>query len=172
MKRHLSVVALIFAAATLSGCYYDPGYSYVRGSGQGGDAYYGDGGGDRYVEPAYDGYYGGSYYGGGYYGRSYYGCCYAPGVSVGISNTWYGGSGYRGEDYRGRRDYGNHAGHWQDRSGDHQRGESHGNGRPVSRGNDNRGTYGNAADQAPRGHSVEQHGGNHDRHRDHGDQRD
>ena len=165
MKRPLSVVALILAAATLSGCYYDPGYSYVRGSGHGGDAYYGDGSSARYVEPAYDGYYGG-----GYYGSGYYGCCYAPGVSVGISSTWYGGSRYRPEDYRGRRDYGNHAGHWQGRSGGDHRGESRGNSNGGWHGSDDRGSHGTT--QASHGHSVEQHGGNHDRRRDHGNPRD
>ncbi len=43
MKRLLASLALIAAVSALSGCYYDPGYSYVRGSGYCGDAYYGDG---------------------------------------------------------------------------------------------------------------------------------
>ncbi len=108
MKRLLATVALSLAAATLSGCYYDPGYSYVRGSGYSGDAYYGDGGNAYYATPGYyDGYYGG-----------YYGCCYAPGVSVGVSSVWYGGSRYRDGGYRYRdhgryRNYPDHAGRWQ-----------------------------------------------------------
>jgi hypothetical protein len=90
MKRLLASLVLIVAAAALSGCYYDPGYSYVRGS-----AYY--------VAPGYyDGYYGG-----------YYGCCYAPGVSVGVSSVWYGGSRYRHDGYRDHRDYRSHAGQWR-----------------------------------------------------------
>lgn len=123
MKRLLASVALIVAASALSGCYYDPGYSYVRSQGYGGDAYYGDGGNAYYAAPGYyDGYYGNSYYGSGYYG-------YSPGVSVGISSGWYGGSRYRHDDDRGHRDYQRHAGQWQGRhDGD---GRSHGgNGGP------------------------------------------
>jgi len=108
MKRLLAGLVLIAAAAALSGCYYDPGYSYVRNSGYGGDAYYGQGGGGYYVAPSY---YGG-YYGNGYYGGGYYGCCYAPGVSIGISSGWYGGPRYRHVGhpvyrggYRGHGDY-------------------------------------------------------------------
>lgn len=111
MKRLLASLVLIVAVVTLSGCYYDPGYSYVRGSGYAGDAYYGDGGNVYYARP--------SYYGG------YYGCCYAPGVSVGVSSVWYGGSRYRHDGYRGyrgHRDYRGHAGQWQGRrdGGGHQ----------------------------------------------------
>jgi hypothetical protein len=110
MKRLLASFALIVATATLSGCYYDPGYSYVRSSGHGGDAYYGECGNAYYVVPGYyDGYYG------GYYGGGYYGCCYAPGVSVGIGSVWYGGSRYRHGGYRDHRDYRRHGGHWQGR---------------------------------------------------------
>jgi len=107
MKRLLASLILITAVASLSGCYYDPGYSYVRSSGYGGDAYYGQGAATYYAAP---GYYDG-YYGSGYYGSDYYGCCYQPGLSVGISSGWYGGSrdgrpyrhdehrdGYRGHD--------------------------------------------------------------------------
>lgn len=118
MKRLLASLVLIVAAATLSGCYYDPGYSYVRGSGYSGDAYYGDGGNAYYAAPGYyPGYYDG-YYGG------YYGCCYAPGVSVGVSSVWYGGSRYRHDGYRGYRDYHGHAGQWRghgDGRGDYRR---------------------------------------------------
>ncbi|WP_426689492.1 lipoprotein [Rhodanobacter ginsengiterrae] len=133
MKRLLSSLILVAAAATLSGCYYDPGYSYVRGSGYGGDTYYGAGSRATYVAPVYDdGYYG------GYYGGGYYGCCYAPGVSVGISSSYYGaGSRYRDHDHD-RRDYRDHAGHWQGRAdGDHR-----GNSQGYPQGNDNRGSHG------------------------------
>lgn len=123
MKRLLAVFALGAVAASLTGCYYDPGYSYVRQTGYAGDAYYGR------AAPAYDDTYYGApgyddgYYGDGYYG-GYYGCCYAPGVSVGISSGWYGGSrhyrdrddGYRDRDGDHRRDYRGHAGQWQSRS--------------------------------------------------------
>lgn len=113
MKRLLASLALITAAAALSGCYYDPGYSYVRHSGGGGDAYYGQGDGAYYTAP---GYYDG-YYGGGYYDNGYYGCCYAPGVSIGISSGGYGGSRYRGyRDYQGSGYRGGHA----DRRGDYR----------------------------------------------------
>lgn len=104
MKRMLASFILI-AAASLSGCYYDPGYSYVRSSGYGGDAYYGQSTSTYYAAPGYyDGYYPG-YYGGGYYSDGYYGCCYAPSLSIGISSGWYGGSRHyrrdRDDGYRG-----------------------------------------------------------------------
>jgi len=104
MKRKIAILGLVVAAVSLSGCYYDPGYSYVRNSGYQGDVYYGR------SAPVYDD----SYYGPpGYY--NYYGCCYdygyAPGVSIGVTHTWYGGARYR-HDYRGRwhggRAYGGH----------------------------------------------------------------
>lgn len=115
MKRLLASLALTAAVVAVSGCYYDPGYSYVRGSGYVGDAYYGDGGSTYVVTPGYyDGYYD-NYYG-GYYGNGYYGCCYAPGVSVGVGSVWYGGSRYRHDGYRDdHRDYRGHAGQWQGR---------------------------------------------------------
>jgi hypothetical protein len=107
MKRLLSMLALSVAFAVLSGCYYDPGYTYVR-SGAGGDAYYG-----AAVAPAYYGDYG---YGYGFDGFGYgygYGCCYGPAFGLGFSsifidsrgfrhyyNRGYGGYGYRG-GYRG-----------------------------------------------------------------------
>ena len=90
MKRVLAGLALAVATAALSGCYYDPGYSYVRPVATGGDAYYGTG-------VVYDGYYAapGYYYPSyGYYG---YGCCYGPNVSIGIGGVW--GSGYYGRGY-------------------------------------------------------------------------
>jgi hypothetical protein len=71
MKRRLAWVGVLVAAAALSGCYYDPGYTYVRGGGAAGDAYYGTG--TTYYASPYDSYYGPAYYG-GYYG-GYYGCC-------------------------------------------------------------------------------------------------
>lgn len=115
MKRLLASLALIAGFSALSGCYYDPGYSYVRSSGSGGDAYYGEGGDTYYAAPSYyGGYYGSGYYDGGYYG-------YSPGVNIGISSGWYGDSryrydGYRGHrDYRDYRDYRRHAGQWQGR---------------------------------------------------------
>ena len=105
MKRLLASLALIAAASTLSGCYYDPGY--VRSTGYGGAYYapaaavYGNG---YYAAP---GYYDGGYY--GYY-NGYYGCCYGPGV-----NLWYGGPAYYrgGYGYRGYRGYHGSGGHWQ-----------------------------------------------------------
>lgn len=88
MKRGLAWLSIVLAGAALGGCYYEPGYSYVRGSG-GGDAYYGrattvyDGGYGYGVAP---GYYGGGYYG-DYYGRP---CCYGSRVVVGVGTGWYG----------------------------------------------------------------------------------
>lgn len=166
MKRVLSGLLMVVAAATLSGCYYDPGYSYVRGSGDAGDAYYGDGGA-TYVAPSYyGGYYGNGYYG---YGGGYYGCCYAPGVSVGVGSVWYGGSRYRHDDYRGRRDYDRHAGHWQGRSDGGHRGnggrEYHGGDRRGSQGSDSHGSG-----QRSHGSGGGGHGGSHG-HRDRGNDR-
>jgi hypothetical protein len=119
MKRLLTGLVLIAATATLSGCYYDPGY--VRSTGYGG-AYYTQG------APVYDnGYYvAPGYYDGGYYG--YYGCCYAPGV-----NLWYGGPGYYrgGYGYRGYHGYRGSGGHWRGGRGSWSGhgGSSHGSGR-------------------------------------------
>ena len=92
MKRLLASLILTTAMVALSGCYIDPGYSYVRQNGYQGDAYYGRGvrvydDGYYYAAPVYGGYYGGGYG---------YGCCYAPGVTLGISGVWYGDSYYRG----------------------------------------------------------------------------
>lgn len=123
MKYRLASLILV-AAATLSGCYYDPGYSYVRNSGYNGDVYYGDAAatGSYYAVP---GYYGG------------YGCCYAPGVSLGIGGVWYGGPRYYGHrhyyshrhyscppHYRGHGHQRAGRGHWQ--GGHGHRGGSHG----------------------------------------------
>ncbi|MEW9571041.1 hypothetical protein ABQJ54_04710 [Rhodanobacter sp. Si-c] len=93
MKRLFSGFVLVTLAALLSGCYYDPGYSYVRATPYAGPAYYGSNvvyGDGYYAAPGwYDGWYD------GWYG---YGCCYAPGVAIG--GAWYGrGGGYR--HYRG-----------------------------------------------------------------------
>jgi len=96
MKRMIAGVALAVAAAAMSGCYYDPGYSYVRSAG-GGGAYYG-------TSVVYSGGYYPGYYYPGYYG--YYGCCYAP-VTIGI----YGGSGYYRHGYYGG------GGYWHGHSG-------------------------------------------------------
>ena len=116
MKRILASFILMAAAVSLSSCYYDPGYSYVRSSGYGGDAYYGQGAPTYYAAPGYyDGYYP------GYSGYGYSGCCYAPGVSIGISSGWYGGSrDYRSHRQSEYRDYrgGRYRGHApQQRSG-------------------------------------------------------
>lgn len=97
MKRILASFILIAAMVSLSGCYYDPGYSYVRSSGYGGDVYYGQGAATYYAAPGdYNDYYP------GYYGSGYYGCCYA--TSLSISSGWYGGSRYyrhhRQSEYR------------------------------------------------------------------------
>ena len=133
MKRLLASLALITAVAALSGCYYDPGYGYVRGTGYNGDVYYGNA---YYTAPGYyDGYYGG-----------YYGCCYAPGVSIGYYG--YGGSryrAYRGGGYRGNGGYYHgggyqgHGGHAQGHTssgGAHTSGSgSHGGGSHRSSGN-------------------------------------
>lgn len=92
MKRLLAGFVLVALTALLSGCYYDPGYSYVRATPYAGPAYYGNGvvyGDAYYASPAW---YGGGWYDGGY------GCCYAPGVAVG--GVWYDRGGYR--HYRGR----------------------------------------------------------------------
>lgn len=112
MKRQLACIGLMVAAATLSGCYYDPGYTYVRGSGSAGDAYYGSG--STYYASPYDSYYGPAYYN-GYYG-------YPSGVNIGISTRWYGGShyrGYRGHDHRYRGHDDRHGHRDGRRRGDH-----------------------------------------------------
>lgn len=132
MKRMLAGLALVLGTAALSGCYYDPDYSYVRGNGYQGGAYYGEGPSVIY-QPDYYGY-------GGYYGP---GWGYAPGVSVGISGTWYRESHhhYRGRDWsRGRH-------HW-DRNDRHDRREW--------RGHDDRGHQ--------RGDWRGRHDRDHDRH--------
>jgi hypothetical protein len=128
MKPHLAGFALIVVAAALSGCYYDPGYSYVRSSGQGGDAYYGRGSSTYYAQPGYyDGYDGSGYYGNAYYGSGYYGCCYGSGASIGIGSGYYEEPRYRSNDHRGRD---------RDDRGHHDRGDQRSHapygGRPTS----------------------------------------
>jgi hypothetical protein len=115
MKRMLAGLAMVLGTAALSGCYYDPGYSYVRSNGYQGDVYYGEGPAVIY-RPDYYGYYGPGYYGPGYYG-------YQPGVSIGISGTWYNRSGgYRGYDRRYDRRY--DRGHdWRGDRSDRSRGD-------------------------------------------------
>lgn len=143
MKRLMASFVLIAAAAALSGCYYDPGYSYVRGTGYSGDAYYGQGNA-YYVAPGYyDGYYGSGYYG--------YGCCYSPGVSIG----WYGGPRYR--SYRGhgyyRGGYHGSGGYHGGYHGGYQGHGGHNSGRPSSGG----GHTGGGASHGG-GHSHGSHG--------------
>lgn len=87
MRRLFAGMVLSAATLLLSGCYVDPGYSYVRRTAYQGDAYYGQ------ATPSYDGgYYVAPFYGPSY-GRGYgYGCCYAPGIGVGA--VWYGRTRY------------------------------------------------------------------------------
>ena len=145
MKGLLACLVLAFSAVALSGCYYDPGYGYVRGSGYSGDAYYGSGS-TYYAAPGYyDGYSG--YYPGYYNG--YDGCCYAPGVNIGIGAGWYGGSRYR--DYRGYR------GH-----GDYRRGNYSG-----SRGHGQPGHYRSGRAAVSNGHGSYRGGRSTDSHHDH-----
>ena len=118
MKHLAAGLVLCAATAALSGCYVDPGYSYVRQTPYQGDVYYGQGtrvyDDGYYVAPAYPAY--------GYpaYGYPAYGYGYAPGVSVGISGTWYSGQRYR-YDRRGYR--GDYRGSWRGQSSN--RGDSH-----------------------------------------------
>lgn len=127
MKRLLASMVLIAAVSALAGCYYDPGYSYVRGSSYGGDAYYGQGGSGYIVSPGDYGSYYPNYYPGYYGGYNGYGCCYAPGVTIGLSRTWYGGQ-YGGQRYRGYRnhDYRGHRGHRDYRERGSHGGRDHG----------------------------------------------
>lgn len=85
MKRVFAALALLVSMLALGGCYVASGYSYVRGAGSQGPAYYGQ------AVPVYpDAYYGAPYYGGypyGAYAYGAYGCCYTPRVGVGA--VWY-----------------------------------------------------------------------------------
>ncbi len=122
MKRFLASLGLVAAFAVLSGCYYDPGYSYVRGSNYSGDAYYGQGSNASYVQPAYSG----GYYDDGYYGSNGYYGGYGSGVSIGISSGWYGRGNrgdYRREDHDDRGGY--HRGDHDDRGGYYGRSDDH-----------------------------------------------
>ncbi|WP_185754410.1 hypothetical protein [Luteibacter sp. 9135] len=108
MRTVRATVLALVICAPLAGCYYDPGYGYVR-SGTGGDAYYGQETTTTIVDPGY------GYYDNGYgYGP---GCCYS-GVTVGA--VWY--------DYGGRRYYRGRDGNYWDRSG--HRGPPPGHGGP------------------------------------------
>lgn len=156
MKRLMAGIALMIGTAALSGCYYDPGYSYVRSTGYQGDAYYGDGGATVYD----DGYAAPAYYGApGYYGSGYYGG-YAPGVNVDIGTIWYSGSRghYRRYDHDDRR--------WRDSGRDHgwQRGHSAGEARYQYHDDSHRG--GDHRRQDGRGSNDRWHGrhGDHDGH--------
>ena len=162
MHKFMAGLVIAVGAAMLGGCYYEPGYSYVRGNG-GGDAYYGraapvydDG---YYAAPGY-GYYGPGYYdgwGGGYYG----GCCYSSGVVLGVGGSWRSGPRYRhGGD---RRHYGGHraGGHYggyrghdgrYDRpgyDGGHRGSSREGGGHPDGRG---RSFHGHGRDRGGRHH--------------------
>jgi hypothetical protein len=131
MKRLFAGLSILCATALLSGCYVSPDYSYVRGNGYAGSAYYGSGPAVIYR----DSYYASPYYYGGY------GCCWAPGVTIG--GVWYGGGhryyrgryyghGYRGNGWHGGghgwhgrppASHGHGGGHW---SGGHGHGGHHG----------------------------------------------
>jgi hypothetical protein len=141
MKRLMAGIALLIGTAALSGCYYDPGYSYVRSTGYQGDAYYGDGGGAVYDEGYAPAYYAAP----GYYGSGYYGG-YGSGVNVDIGTVWYSGSRgrYRGRGYDDRRWRGSDHDHgWQrGRGGEvhysHRDGDMHRSGGYHSRGGNDR----------------------------------
>lgn len=129
MHKFMAGLVIAAGAAMLGGCYYEPGYSYVRGAG-GGGAYYGR------AAPVYDdGYYvGPGYYAPGYYGGygGYYGsCCYSSGVVIGVGGVWQGRPRYwHGDDHRyhGSRDGGRHGGYRG-----HGGGYDHGGGHPGGR---------------------------------------
>lgn len=100
MKRWTATVVLLGTLSVLGGCYNDPGYSYVRGGGGAGDAYYGTPTttySDSYEgDAAYDPFlYGGGLYNAGFYpgfypgyGRGYGGYGGRSGVSVGVGSVW------------------------------------------------------------------------------------
>ncbi|MDR6640811.1 hypothetical protein J2X57_000005 [Luteibacter sp. 1214] len=97
MRTARVLLMTLAVSLPLTGCYYDPGYGYVR-NGSGGDAYYGEETTTTIVDPGY------GYYDNGYgYGP---GCCYS-GVTVGA--VWY--------DYGGRRYYRGRDGNYFDRDG-------------------------------------------------------
>ncbi|HEX7112974.1 MAG TPA: hypothetical protein VF216_11045 [Mizugakiibacter sp.] len=115
MKRTIFLILLAATLAPLAGCVYDPGYSYVRGDGYYGDAYYGHG--EVIYEDAGPAYYPAPYY-------DPWCCYYGPSVGIGLYYRDYGGhhhwrDGHRdswhGGDHRGDW-HGGHRGHW---GGDH-----------------------------------------------------
>jgi hypothetical protein len=115
MKRALLGALLAAGVLGLSGCYYDSGYSYVRGNGYSGPAYYGT----ATSTVVYDSYPG--YYYPGYYGPRY-GYGYTPGVVVG--GVWYR------DNYRARHwNRGPYRGHGAPRP-DYRRGDWHAGPRP------------------------------------------
>lgn len=95
MKRLIAGLVLVAATAALSGCYYDPGYSYVRSSTYSGDVYYGSRSTVVYDDGYYPSYYPGYY--GGYYGPA-------------VGGVWYGGSRWRGNGW-------NRGGYWHGGNG-------------------------------------------------------
>ena len=106
MKRLLAGLTLCTAIGALSGCYYDPGYSYVRSNAYAGDVYYG---------AATTVYSDGDYYGGAYPSYWYpgYDCCYGGGINVWYGRGYYRGRpGYWGHGYGGRGGYVGHGGNW------------------------------------------------------------
>ncbi len=128
MKPLVAGLLVCISAAALSGCYVNPGYSYVRQTSYQGDAYYGHG-----VRSYDDGYYARSAYPAYSYGPAfgyggYGGYGYSPGVSIGISSTWYSAPryrqdrrGYPGYRYQGQRGQ-DHRGSWRS-DGQNQRGQ-------------------------------------------------
>ncbi|HUB90741.1 MAG TPA: hypothetical protein VMA74_13540 [Dyella sp.] len=121
VKRVLAGLVLAGVTGLLSSCYVAPGYSYVRGTGYAGDAYYGTAPSVVYGDPYGYGYYGGpyGYYGGwGYYG---YGCCYGGWYGRGRywghgDHDWHGGrggwhGGGHGGWHGGGHGSGGHGGH-------------------------------------------------------------
>jgi len=108
MRRSHSLLLALAACLPLAGCYYDPGYGYVR-NGSGGDAYYGTQTTTTVVQP-----------GGGYYDDGY---GYYPGYStVGVGAVYYS-DGYNRRYYRDRDYRDDHGrppppGGWHGRPGD------------------------------------------------------
>jgi hypothetical protein len=162
---------LALALGSLSGCYVDPGYSYVRGGG-GGGAYVGDPE-PEYIAPAP--YYGPAYGDYGYYGGG-----------VGVSTIWIDDG--RGHRYRRDgppprnfdRDHGGR-GDWHGRDGDRNHDGDHrpppggwegrppGNGpRPAGNARPANGGGGNHPHPAAGTRPPGDHGGSHhDDHHDH-----
>lgn len=126
MRRAHSLILAVAVCLPLAGCYYDPGYGYVR-NGTGADVYYGQET-TTVVSPGH-GYYD--------YGP---GCCYS---GIGVGTVWYDG-GYDRRYYnrgnydrryydRNRNWHGNsppRGGDWRGRDNDHRPGGWQGNNRP------------------------------------------